>query len=81
MTLFKFQKRYLVVGREFGQEDLNLKRFRAKDDEAAKKIFSNICFLPEYSFFELTLYRVTFFGTLIYITEDEYTTILRNLLY
>ncbi len=67
--IFDFRKRYLVVGSEFGQEDLNLERFKAKDDEAAKNIFFSYWF--KYSFFNLTLYRVTFFAGLKYITDND----------
>jgi len=67
--IFDCKKQYLVVGSEFGQEDLNLERFRAKDDEAAQKIFFN--FWSKYHFFKLTLYRVTLFGGLVYITDND----------
>lgn len=64
-----FKKQYLVVGSEFGQEDLNLERFSAKDDEAAEKIFFS--YWSKYSLFNLILYRVTFFGGLVYITDND----------
>ena len=66
---FNFRKRYLIRGSEFGQEDLNLERFKAKDDNEATKIFFS--YWSKYDFFNLTLYRVTFFGNLVYITDND----------
>ncbi|OGZ63115.1 MAG: hypothetical protein A2639_01915 [Candidatus Staskawiczbacteria bacterium RIFCSPHIGHO2_01_FULL_34_27] len=66
---FNLKKRYLVVGSEFGQEDLNLERFKARSDWAAKKIF--LSYWSKYSCFDLTLYRVTFFGNMIYIANND----------
>src|SRR3990167_4036456 len=50
------------------KEDLNLERFKARSDWAAKKIF--LSYWSKYSCFDLTLYRVTFFGNMIYIANN-----------
>ena len=71
--LFDFRKRYVVVGYspENGEIEIDLETFRAEDDVYAMRIFRND-YCTKYLLYDLTLYRITFFGIREYVTDNIY---------